>query len=125
MPEAPRPVPIVYVVDDEKIISQTLTIILNISGFHALGFTDPAEALRSAETVTPSVLITDVVMPKMNGIELGLLFRALYPNCKVLLFSGQAATSDLLEAAKLEGHEFNILAKPVHPNDVLTAMAKL
>jgi hypothetical protein len=44
------------------------------------------------------------------------------PNCKILLFSGQATTADLLEKARLEGHEFEILAKPVHPTDLLAKL---
>jgi hypothetical protein len=44
------------------------------------------------------------------------------PSCKILLFSGQAATADLLEKARMEGHEFEILAKPVHPTDLLAKL---
>jgi hypothetical protein len=41
------------------------------------------------------------------------------PSCKVLLFSGQAATTNLLEKARTQGYEFEILSKPVHPADLL------
>ena len=44
------------------------------------------------------------------------------PNCKILLISGQAATADLLERARAQGHEFEILAKPVHPTDLLAKL---
>ena len=54
-------------------------------------------------------------MPDMNGIEAAIHIRGFLPACKVLLFSGQAATADLLENARARGHEFEILAKPVHP----------
>jgi hypothetical protein len=46
----------------------------------------------------------------------------LLPGIKVLLFSGQAATADLLEKARANGHEFEILAKPVHPQDLLNKL---
>lgn len=120
-----KPVPIVYVVDDEEIISQTLAMILNASGFQALAFTDPMEALQSAEPLTPALLISDVMMPEITGIELGIRFRTLYPNCKVLLFSGQMATADLLETAKRQGYDFEILSKPIHPKDLLAAIKRL
>jgi CheY-like chemotaxis protein len=55
----------------------------------------------------------------MNGIEAAIEIRKFLPNCKILLFSGQAATADLLEKARAKGHEFEILAKPVHPQDLL------
>jgi len=48
--------------------------------------------------------------------------RKKLPKCKVLLFSGQAATADLLERARAQGHEFDILAKPVHPTDLLAKL---
>lgn len=58
-------------------------------------------------------------MPDMDGIEAAIHIRAFLPECKILLFSGQAATADLLENARARGHEFEILAKPVHPQDLL------
>jgi DNA-binding NtrC family response regulator len=64
-------------------------------------------------------LITDVVMPGMSGVELAVHFRKAHPQCKVLLFSGQARTVDLLEGAKKQGYNFEVLAKPVHPTDLL------
>jgi CheY-like chemotaxis protein len=58
-------------------------------------------------------------MPGMSGIELGIAIRSECPNCKVLLFSSQAATVDLLAKAGASGHHFEVLVKPVHPADVL------
>jgi hypothetical protein len=46
----------------------------------------------------------------------------LLPTIKILLFSGQAATADLLEKAHAEGYDFEILAKPVHPQDLLSKL---
>jgi DNA-binding response OmpR family regulator len=116
---------LVYVVDDEKVIATTLAAILNHSGFEAIAFLDPLEALRSAEERCPDVLITDVMMPQLNGIDLGIQFKSIFPQCRVLLFSGQAATSDLLKDARSKGHDFNLLTKPVHPSDLLAAIKGL
>jgi DNA-binding NtrC family response regulator len=55
-------------------------------------------------------------MPGMTGVDLGIHFRRAHPQCRVLLFSGQAATSDLLEQARVQGYEFEVLAKPLHPS---------
>ena len=55
------------------------------------------------------------MMPEMTGIELALKLRELYPACKVVLISGQAATSSLLQAATEQGYVFDILGKPVPP----------
>jgi DNA-binding response OmpR family regulator len=115
--------PIVYVVDDEVVIADTLAMILNQAGFIAFAFRDPRKALASAGSAsTPDLLITDVVMPDMSGTELAIEFRKSYPQCKVLLFSGQAATANLLEIARSQGHEFDVLTKPIHPADLLARL---
>jgi CheY-like chemotaxis protein len=123
MPE--KPLPTVFVVDDLPVIVMTVVAILNESGFNATGFNGGADALQAAETGCPDLLITDVSMPGMTGIELAIRFRSLYPTCKIVLFSGHAATGDLLETAKSQGHDFMILAKPIHPKDLLAAITKL
>ena len=118
--------PIVYVVDDEPVIAETLAMILNQSGFEAVAFLDPQKALATAQNgSSPNLLITDVVMPGMSGIELAVRFRQLFPACRILLFSGQAATADLLESASEQGHDFELLSKPVHPGDLLTALRNI
>ena len=117
--------PSIFVVDDEPIIASTLALILNSSGFSATAFTNPLEALVAAETQCPDFLITDVVMPQLNGIDLGMQFKAMYPECRILLFSGMAATSDLMESARTKGQRFNLLTKPVHPQDLLDAIRAL
>ncbi|MGD0910797.1 MAG: response regulator [Terracidiphilus sp.] len=117
---------VVFVVDDEGLIAKTLAMILNQTGFAANAFEDPYRALEAAAGgLVPDLLITDVIMPGMTGIDLAVQFRANYPECKVLLFSGQAATADMLAAAKRHGHDFEVLAKPVHPSDLLAKLRDL
>lgn len=116
---------IIFVVDDESVISKTLAIILNQSGFTATAFENASEALAAARSTRVDVLISDVVMPKMNGIELALQLRRIYPACKVLLFSGQPETAALLANASEQGHIFDILAKPVYPLELLDTLRSL
>lgn len=110
---------LVYVVDDRAIIAETLVTVLVQAGFRALAFDDPTIALSAASIKHPDVLISDVIMPRMTGIDLAIQVRRAHPQCKVLLYSGQIHTAGLLEQAKKEGHEFEILAKPVHPAQIL------
>ena len=114
--------PKVLVADDERVIADTLAMILNQSGFDARAVYSGEKAVEMTSTFAPDMLITDVIMADLNGIDAALMIRALRPNIKILLFSGQAATSDLLEKARSEGHEFEILAKPVHPQDLLSRL---
>jgi DNA-binding response OmpR family regulator len=80
---------------------------------------NPLEALEAARTVRPDLVIADVVMPELSGIDLAVLLKERCPTCKVILFSGVAETEDLLEAARQEGHYCEVLAKPIHPTDLL------
>ena len=112
-------IPYVIVVDDDKVIAETLAVILDRSGYSAAAFTDPLEALEAARNQPPDLLISDVMMPQLSGVDLAIRLKALCPGCRVLLFSGQAATTDLLMYARAQGHEFDLLAKPVHPSDLL------
>jgi DNA-binding response OmpR family regulator len=105
----------VFVVDDENIIASTLELILRNQGFDAHSFTDPLAALDAAQSESPDILIADVVMPEMNGIELATRIRKDSPRCIVLYFSGDFSILDLLAEAKAAGHDFAVLDKPVHP----------
>jgi CheY-like chemotaxis protein len=112
----------VLVADDEKVIADTLAIILNQNGFDASAVYTGTAAVERARSVRPDLVISDVIMPDMNGIDAAIKIRNFLPSCKILLFSGQAATADLLETARKQGHEFEILAKPVHPQDLLAKL---
>lgn len=124
----PQPLhqPSVFVVDDEEVIASSLAMILRFhGGFRARAFTKPLEALEAARLEAPDLLITDVVMPQLSGIDLAIQVSELCPDCKVLLFSGQAATAHLLQAARVNGHDFELLAKPVGPADLLAKIRNL
>jgi len=112
----------VLVADDEQVIANTLAVILNMSGFEARAVYNGRAAVDALSIFEPDILISDVVMPEMSGIEAAVAILALRPNCKVLLFSGQAATAHLLHDAQAQGHCFDILAKPVHPADLLAKL---
>ena len=114
-----QPVPRIFVVDDERVIASTLAVIFNMNGYSARSFTEPMEALSAAQSDVPDLLISDVAMPGLSGVDLAIQIRAQYPKCKILLFSGKAATPDLLEHARALGHDFLLILKPVHPSEPL------
>lgn len=111
--------PSVLVVDDERIIADTLTLILRQQGFQTSAAYSGESAVAQCIAVCPDILISDVLMGALNGIDAAIQIRQLVPACRVILISGQAATGDLLEDARRRGHEFEILAKPVHPSVLL------
>ena len=114
--------PKVLVVDDERVIADTLAMILNQSGFVARAAYSGEKAVEMIPVFEPDMLISDVIMADLNGIDAAITIRLMRPNIKILLFSGQAATADLLDKARNQGYEFEILAKPVHPQDLLNKL---
>jgi CheY-like chemotaxis protein len=116
--------PRIFVVDDEPVIASTLAAILQMHGFSATFFTSPLEALAAARAKSPDLLISDVEMPDLSGIELAIKMKAQYPKCKILLFSGRPSTLDLLESARAQGHNFDLLLKPVFPPEFLSEIWK-
>lgn len=116
--------PVVLVVDDESVIADTLAEILSRSGYKGMPVYDGDTALETALLNPPEMLITDVVLPGMTGIELAITVRRIFPDCKIILFSGQASTADLLATARAEGHTFTLLNKPLHPQDLLQRVSE-
>lgn len=117
--------PTVLVVDDEEMIASTLAIILRQSDFVATSFNNPVEALQSAAESAPDFLLAEVLMPQMTGFDLAIQIQRLAPQCKVLLFSGRLAATDLIEKAQRENHHFALLAKPFHPAVLLSRLRTL
>jgi CheY-like chemotaxis protein len=125
MPDTTPAPPLVLVVDDERIIADTLVVILKQVGLAAFAAYSGESALEMALLVPPNLLLSDVAMPGMNGVELAIAVKKAIPDCEVLLFSGQASAIDLLEGAKKRGLECALLAKPVHPKDLLARLEHL
>jgi len=107
------------ILDDEQIIANTLALILNRNGFDAQAVYTAQDAINTASQLSPDVLISDVIMEGMTGIDAAIRISRLVPNCRIILFSGQAATADLLQRAEADGHHFEILVKPIHPRVLL------
>jgi CheY-like chemotaxis protein len=112
----------IIVVDDEPVIADTLVNILEGEGHDALAVSHGESAVKWAKMVLPDAVISDVVMPGMNGIETAKAIMKVLPNCRIILFSGQAASVDLLAKARSEGYTFEVLAKPINPDKLLVKL---
>ena len=109
----------VLVVDDEHLIADTMTEILKRSGFQAVCAYDGRSGLELALEVNPDFVVTDVVMPKMNGIQLAIAIRKALPTTEIFLLSGQAGIAEIVEHGRKEGYLFELIAKPVHPEKLI------
>ena len=115
----------VLVVDDERVIADTMTEILRRSGFNAICAYDGVSALELALQVGPDLVLTDVVMPRMNGVQLAIAIRKALPATEILLLSGQAGITEIVEGGRKEGYLFELIAKPIHPEKLLQRLRML
>jgi CheY-like chemotaxis protein len=116
--------PRILVVDDEKLIADTCSEILRGAGFEAKTAYDGWAALEMAAEFRPDYLLTDVLMPRMNGVELAIAVSKMMPSVRILLFSGQAGISEILHRGHERGYEFELLAKPIHPVKLIERLQK-
>lgn len=109
----------ILVVDDERSVADTLAAILQLAGYDSTAVYSAEAALQVLQSARPALILTDVVMPGIDGVEFAIQALALCPGTMILLISGNAATLKIVETAHRRGHTFELLAKPVPPRDLL------
>jgi DNA-binding NtrC family response regulator len=116
------PVRTVLIVEDEATIADTLALILSSRGYEVRVAYSAEKAIEIISEWEPHFAVVDVMLPMMNGIDFSIVLKDNYPECRVLLSSGQPNTSALLEEALKKGHSFEVVAKPLHPRFILEAV---
>lgn len=113
------PSPRILVVDDEVLIADTIVQILNRNGFIAEAAYSGSQAIDLARRYCPELVLSDVMMPQVDGVEAAIAIREHCPDTRIVLFSGQAATVEILARARERGHNFELLPKPIHPTQLI------
>ena len=111
--------PRILVVDDEVLIADTIVQILNRNGFVAEAAYSGEQAIEMAKRSCPEMVLSDVLMPRIDGVEAAIEISKLCPDTRIVLFSGQAATLEILSRAKERGYNFELLPKPIHPTQLI------
>jgi CheY-like chemotaxis protein len=109
----------ILIVDDEKLIADTISEILENAGFEVAVAYDGWQAIEMVAKFKPDQLLTDVRMPRMNGVELAIAIRKMHPAVRILLFSAHVGFSETLEDAKRQGFHFELLPKPLRPSELI------
>lgn len=113
----------VLVVDDDMRVADSIVQILVTSGYTAVGAYSAEAAMKMAEKLDPHVVISDVVMGPVSGIELAIHIREHHPDCRVLLISGYSAPAGHNSGAVAKGAKLQFMAKPVDPLRILDFVA--
>jgi CheY-like chemotaxis protein len=114
---------LVLVVDDERVIADTLVAILKAKGFSAFAAYSGVQGLEAARVLRPNVIISDILMPGMNGLEMTKAVREFLPATKIFLISGQASVLSLVDFGPTP-KDFVLLPKPVHPDYLLRSIGE-
>jgi DNA-binding response OmpR family regulator len=115
----------ILIVDDERTIADTLSVIFRRLGYEAFTAYDGLLGLDAARNLKPNLVLSDVVMPGLDGVSMAMEIRSTLPEVLVLLFSGQASTADLLHSAKEKGFDFELLQKPIPPDVIIKKVATM
>lgn len=111
-----------YIVDDDTSLLETLSAALS-SQYEIMAFGSGIDAITSAHTRPPDILVTDLNMPQMNGFELIYAIRQLCPACRVVLMSGSIFMSE--QESSHEHTGTRLLAKPFTASTLLQIIASL
>jgi CheY-like chemotaxis protein len=116
--------PRILVVDSEPLLADTLTLILQGHGYDATAVYSGRAALDCCDAAQPQLLITEVTLPDLNGIDLASRIREKFPACKVLLYSGQVGEQWPAEPGSRTRQQFPHLTKPIAPAELLEKVAE-
>ena len=109
----------IVVVDDEKIVTSAFKTLLMVEGYtNAHFFNNPLEALKFLETNRPDLVISDFLMPEMNGLEFLIKVKELYPEVSKIILTGYADKENAINAINDAGI-YKYLEKPWNNDDLL------
>ena len=97
-------------------------LILRQKGYEATSVHSGEEAIKLAQVCIPDFLLSDVILGGISGVETAMTIRKLHPDCRVILFSGHAAAVAPLRDAMLDGYFFELLSKPVNPDELINRL---
>jgi len=109
----------VLVVDDDPVILKLLQVNFEMEGFRVLTATDGRDGLRQARSRRPDVVISDIMMPKLDGLELATALKGdpETENLPVILLSARAQTADVQRGLEVGVDEY--VTKPFDPLELV------
>lgn len=109
----------VLIADEDKLLADTLQLLLNRAGFEAIAVYDGEPAVDMARRWRPDLLLCNLMMPHMNGLQAAIRITSLLPECHVIVTSGEELADDLMQEARKHGYHFELLHKPVEPGELI------
>lgn len=117
-----KPRPHVLIVDDDAATRDGLTALLESWGYRASSVSDGHAALKSCNKELPSAIVTDLMMPGMNGLEFVAALRERVQQVAIIMITGQATIETAVQAIKLGAYDY--LTKPLEPERLRDVLEK-
>jgi DNA-binding response OmpR family regulator len=113
------PAPIVLVVEDDPVILRLLEVNFELEGFEVVLAHDGAEGIAAARAQRPDIIISDIMMPKVSGLELVEALKAdeATASIPIILLSAKAQTGDLKSGMDAGADDY--ITKPFEPLDLV------
>jgi len=113
----------VLIIDDDETVLETFQIVLSSSGHQVQAASNGALGIEATKTNSFDIVVTDVVMPEKDGLEVHMQMRKTHPDTKIVVVSGGERTSatDYLKMAEVLGAD-RVLYKPVTATEVSAAI---
>ena len=115
--------PLLMILDDDTAVRQTWTIIFRQQGYEVVPVDRGEAAIEAAHENAPDLLLADIRLPDMTGIEAAKRVREIAPHCHILLISGDGESGEVLDMARAQGVNFEVLPKPISPPDLIRRIA--
>lgn len=114
--------PNILVVDDEDVARRSLVDILKLEGFNVAAVAQGAAAVEYVRTHPTDLMIVDLRMPGMNGLDVVQAVNQISPDTEVILLTAYSSTDSAIQALRLRVHDY--LTKPAAPGQVLASVKK-
>lgn len=111
----------VLVVDDEKVVADSLAIILCAKGYEATATYSGEEAVELCQAMDPHIVVSDIVMGPMTGFDLAIWLAENHPACRVILMSAYSFHDPLVAKSVRRGFDF--ISKPIDPEKLLAKIS--
>lgn len=116
--------PLLMILDDDNAVRHTWTIIFRQQGYEVVPVDRGEAAIEAARERAPDLLLADIHLPDMSGIEAARRVRKIAPACQILLISGDGGSSAAVDEARAQGNSFEVLSKPISPPELIRRIAE-
>jgi DNA-binding NtrC family response regulator len=113
----------ILIIEDEKITRKSLSNILQTEGYEVYSAEDGEEGLNIFKSVNPEIVITDLRLPKLNGIDILTSILSISPSCKVILITAFATVDTAVTSLKIGAYDY--LTKPFSPDKLLSILRNI